>query len=166
MLRFDRRAVGGVEQGLALQQDAGDPEQPVGDAAQGATIRVSTRPERLVAAAAFGVMLRGDPRPVEHSLTQAGLGGVAHDDDAGFAAALRHWRHARQRSESRVVPASERAAGLSEQGGKGAPSDAGQRREDGDLAGFAILCRLCLGQDGAEFAEFVLGLVELAVGQA
>ena len=51
MLRFDRRAVGGVEQGLALQQDAGDPEQPVGDAAQGATIRVSTRPERLVVAA-------------------------------------------------------------------------------------------------------------------
>ena len=47
MLWFGHRAVGGVEQGLALQQDAGDPEQPVSDAAQGTIIGVSTRPERL-----------------------------------------------------------------------------------------------------------------------
>ena len=143
--------MGGVEQGLALQQGAGDPEQPVGDAAQGATIGVPTRPERLVAAAAFGVMLHGGPRPVERGLAQAGLGGTAHDNDAGFAAALGHRRHARQRSEGRVVPARERTAGLGEQGGEGVPADAGQRGQDGGIAVFAILCRLCLGQGGAEF---------------
>ncbi len=37
-LRHHRRAVLGVEQGLALQQDTGDPEQPLGDAAQGAAV--------------------------------------------------------------------------------------------------------------------------------
>lgn len=68
LLRPGRRAVGGVEQGMTLQQDAGDPEQPVGDAAQGATVGVATCPERPVAAAAFGVMLHGDPRLMEHGL--------------------------------------------------------------------------------------------------
>ena len=136
---FDRRAVGGVEQGLALEQGAGDPEQPVGDAAQGTTIGVPTRPGCLVAAAAFGVMLHSDPRPVEHGLAQAGLGGTAHDDDAGLAAALGPRRRARQRSEGRVVPARERAAGLGEQGGEGAPADAGQRGQYGGIAGVTLM---------------------------
>ncbi len=39
----------GVEQGPASQQDAGDPEQPVGDAAQGPAVGVAARPEGLVA---------------------------------------------------------------------------------------------------------------------
>ena len=123
-----------VEHRSPVQQDAGDPEQPVGNAVQRATIGMATRPERLVAAAAFGVVLHDGPRPVEHGLAQPGLRGAAHDDDAGFANALRHRRHARQRSQGRVVPAGERAGGLGEQGGKGALADAGQRREDGGIA--------------------------------
>ena len=80
-LRQSWHAMVWVEHRSPVQQDAGDPEQPIGDAAQRATVRVSTRPERLVADAAFGVMLHGDPRPVEHGLAQPGLGGVAHDTD-------------------------------------------------------------------------------------
>ena len=47
----------GVEQGLTLQQHAGDPEQPVADAAQGPAIGVATRPQSLLAAAACAVDL-------------------------------------------------------------------------------------------------------------
>jgi len=103
---------------------------------------------------------------MEHGLAQPGLGGTAHDDDACFAAALGHGRHARQRPEGRVVPARERAAGLGEQGGKRAPADAGQRRENGGVAWCVALCRRSLGQGGAQFVELALGLMELVVGRA
>ena len=43
----------GVEQHLPLEQDAGDPEQPVGDTAQGDR-RVAARPEGGVAACGMG----------------------------------------------------------------------------------------------------------------
>jgi len=65
-----------VEQHLLLQQDASDPEQPFGNPAQGAARGMTTRPDRLVAAAAFGVVLHGDPRPMEHRLAQPGLSGM------------------------------------------------------------------------------------------
>jgi hypothetical protein len=63
----------GVEQHLPLEQDAGDPEQPVGDPAQGPAVGVSARPEAGVAAAARGVVQDGHPRPVEHSVAQPDL---------------------------------------------------------------------------------------------
>src|SRR5829696_318616 len=66
--RLHRCAVVGVEQGLTLQQHAGDPEQSVGDAAQGTTIGVATRPQGFIAAAACVVDLHGDAGPVEHRL--------------------------------------------------------------------------------------------------
>src|SRR5215218_1811203 len=46
--RRRRLAVIGVEQDLPPQQDAGDPEQPVGDSAQGATVGVASRSQGLV----------------------------------------------------------------------------------------------------------------------
>ena len=51
----------GVEQHLPSQQDAGDPKQPIGHAAQGAAVGVAAHPEDLVAAAAFGVVQHGRP---------------------------------------------------------------------------------------------------------
>jgi hypothetical protein len=71
------RTVIRVEQDLPPQQDAGDPEQPVGDAAQGATVGVATRTQGLVAAAALRVVHDGHAGPVEHGLAQPDLGGVA-----------------------------------------------------------------------------------------
>ena len=50
----------GVEQGLTLQQHARDPEQSVGDAAQGTPIGVATRPQGFIAAAACVVDLHSD----------------------------------------------------------------------------------------------------------
>src|SRR5919199_4574436 len=47
-----RRAVVGVEQHLPLQQNAGNPEQPVGDTAQGPAVGVTARPKGGIAAAA------------------------------------------------------------------------------------------------------------------
>jgi hypothetical protein len=113
------RAVVGVEQDPALQQDAGEPEQPVGDAAQGPAVGVTARPEGLVAAAALGVVQHGHPGPVEHGVAQSGLGGVAHDDEAGLAAALGHRRDAGQGPERGTVSATERPGGLGEQDGQG-----------------------------------------------
>src|SRR4051812_27876848 len=84
----------GSNKRLPLQQDAGDPKQPVGDPTQGTSIGVTTRPEGGVAAAARGVVQDSHPRPVEHSIAQPDLGGVANRDQAALATALGHRRHA------------------------------------------------------------------------
>ena len=57
-----------VEQGLSLQQDAGDPEQPAGDPAQGATVGMAPCPQRVVPAAAFRVILDWHAGSMEHGL--------------------------------------------------------------------------------------------------
>ncbi len=72
----------------APAQNAGKLQQPVGDAAQGAAVGLAIRPQGLVAAAALRVVHDGHAGPVEHRLAQPDLRGVAHDDDAGLAAAL------------------------------------------------------------------------------
>ena len=59
-----RCTVLGVEQCLPLQQDAGDSEQPVGDTAQGAAVRVTASAQDIVAAAARGIFLNGRAGPV------------------------------------------------------------------------------------------------------
>jgi hypothetical protein len=51
-IRGGRGAVLGVEQTLPLQQDAGEPEQSVGNPAQGAAIRVTARSQSLIAGTA------------------------------------------------------------------------------------------------------------------
>src|SRR4051812_15929275 len=96
-------AVVGVEQDLLPQQNAGDPEQPVGDAAQGAAIGVAPHAQGLVAAATLRVVHGGDTGPVEHRLAQSILGGIAHNDGATLAAALGHWRHPGEGAEGGVV---------------------------------------------------------------
>ena len=93
-----------------LQQDAGDPEQSVGDAAQGTTIGVATRPQGFIAAAACVVDLHGDAGPVEHRLSQPNLGDIPHDDNTRLAGALGDRGHARQGSEGEVCPETERIA--------------------------------------------------------
>src|SRR3954447_9604608 len=101
-LRRCPRTVVGVKQHLPLQQDTGDPEQPVGDTAQGTAVGVTARPEGSVAAAALGDVQDSHPRPVEHSVAQPELGGVAHRDDAALAAALGYGSHAGEGSEGGV----------------------------------------------------------------
>ncbi len=77
-----------VEHHLPLQQDAGQPEQPIGDATQRAAVGVATPSQGVVAAAALGIVQNGDTSPMEHGLSQSHLGGIAHDDDAGLATVL------------------------------------------------------------------------------
>jgi hypothetical protein len=66
------QAMIGVEQHLPSQEDAGHPQQPVGDAAQGATVGLATLPQGLVAAAALGIVPNGDAGP---SGTRPGVAG-------------------------------------------------------------------------------------------
>src|SRR3954462_11050231 len=80
-LRPCRCTVVGVEQGLTLQQHAGDPEQTVGDAAQGPALRVTTRPQGLIAAAACAVDLHGEAGPVNYRPAQPDTSGRPHDDN-------------------------------------------------------------------------------------
>ena len=144
----------GVEQGLTLQQDTGDPEQPVADAAQGPAIGVTTRPQGLIAAAACAVDLHGDAGPVEHRLAQPDLGGIPHDDNTRLAAALGDRGHARQGSEGRIVPARKRPGGLGQQGGERDRTDPGQRTKDGRVARPAVLgSGIGLAQGRAELSS-------------
>ena len=75
-------AVVGIELHPGLQYGARDPEQPVGDAAQGTTIGVTAPAQGIIAAAAFGVVLDSHASPVEHGLAQSALHGTAYDDAA------------------------------------------------------------------------------------
>ena len=86
-----------VEHRPPLQQNTSDAEQPVGDTTQGAAVGMATRPQCGVAAAALGGDLDGYAGPMKD--------GLAHHNGAGFAAALGHGRHARQRPECRVLSA-------------------------------------------------------------
>jgi len=166
-LRRCPRTVVGVKQHLPLQQDTGDPEQPVGDTAQGTAVGVTARPEGSVAAAALGVVQDGHPRPVEHSVAQPDLGGVAHRDDAALAAALGYGGHAREGSEGGVVPAADRPGSFGEQGREGDRADPGQRMQDGCVGRRTALWRTGpLTQACAQLIQLALGLMELAVGQA
>ena len=72
-------AVVGVKENLPLQRDAGDPELPVGDTAQGTAIQVATRPKGGIAAAARGVLQHSHARPVKHSVAQPDPSGADGD---------------------------------------------------------------------------------------
>src|SRR3954470_9656315 len=96
-------------------QDAGHPEQSITNAPQGTTVGVTARPQGRVAAAARGVRPGAPPRPVEHSIAQPDLGGVAHQDDAALAAALGHGSHAGEGPEGGVIAATDRPGSLAEQ---------------------------------------------------
>jgi len=164
-LQQSRHAVVWVEHRSTPQQDAGDPEQLIGNPAQGAAVGMPLGPPGIVAASALGGIPDDHASPVEHSLAQPDLGGVAGDDDARLVAAYGGRRKPGKGSERRVVPARKRSIRFVEQDGKRAQANTGQRREDGGITWFATLCRIDLSQGGAEFARLALGLGELAVCQ-
>jgi len=164
-LQQSRHAVVWVEHRSTPQQDAGDPEQLIGNPAQGAAVGMPPRPPGIVAAAALGGIPDDHASPVEHSLAQPDLGGVAGGDVARLVAAHGGRCKPGKGSERRVVPARERSTRFVEQDGKRAQANTGQRREDGGITWFATLCRIYLSQGGAEFAKLALGLGELAVCQ-
>ncbi len=79
-----------IEEGLALEDGAGDGEEPVGDRAQCPAVGVATGPQRGVSVTARGIVLDGDPGPVVEGAAQAHVAGLAYDDDAALAASAGH----------------------------------------------------------------------------
>jgi hypothetical protein len=103
----DRHAMLGVEQLSPFQQDAGNAEHPVSDAAQGTAVGMAACAQRFVSTFALWIVLHCDAGPMEYGLAQPGMGGIAHDNDAALAAALGDRRHTGQGPEGLVVPADE-----------------------------------------------------------
>ena len=64
------------------------PSSPIGDAAQGAAVRMAASAQGLVAAVTLGVGLHRGAGPVENRLAQPHLSGIAHHDSAALATAL------------------------------------------------------------------------------
>jgi len=161
-----RRGVLGVEQFSPFQQDASNAEHPVGDAAQGTAVGMAACAQRFVPTLAFRIFLHRDTGPMEHGLTQPGMGSVAHDNDAGLATAPGDRLHPGQGPERIIVPAAERPGRFGQQGGEVRFADARQRSENGSIARRGRACRLCLGQCSAQIVDFVVGLAELSVRKA
>ena len=113
----------GIEQCLPLQEDAGEGEQPVGDAANGTAMGVAALAQSTIAAAALGVVLDGDARPMIDGITQPNVRGIAPDDNVGLATPPGDRGDARQGPERLVIAASERPGRLGEQRGEIDPAD-------------------------------------------
>ena len=75
------RSALGVEQDLAFQHGAGDAEQPVADAAEGARMAVPEGPQGGVFRLADGVAMSRHCGPVADSVLQAVVSGQPADDD-------------------------------------------------------------------------------------
>src|SRR6516162_6953041 len=123
-----------IEGGLGSEHGAGDGEEAVGDAAQGAAVAVTTLAQFGVARAAAGVVLNGDARPMVDGGAQPELAGLAHEHDAALAAAARHGSDAGQAAQRMIVSLAQRLGGLAEQRGEDDPSDARQGSQDRHVA--------------------------------
>ena len=73
----------------SLEQDDGEFEEAVTDAAQGSGVVQAAGTHGLVEPCVVGIVQRGIPRPVVHRVSQSGIARVAHLDDAAAAALLR-----------------------------------------------------------------------------
>src|SRR5215472_11267319 len=133
--------MGGIIQGVLLQQGAGDGEQAVGDGAQGAAVAVPATTQCGVAAATGLVMLEGDARPMIERVLQPLVTGIAADDEAGLAAAPGYWCHTGQAAQGVIVSAPQRLPGLGEQHGEDDPSEPGHGSQDRHVVLLAVLPR-------------------------
>ena len=100
--------VGGIEQGLVLEQSAGDRQQTVGNSAQGATVTVTTSAQFGVAVTAGLVVLGRYTGPMIESCLQSPIAGVTPQDDAGLTAAPGHWSYPGQATQSVIVSPAQR----------------------------------------------------------
>ena len=104
--------MGGIKQGVVLQQGAGDGEQAVGDGAQGAAVAVPATTQCGVAAATGLVMLDSDARPMIERVLQPLVTGITADDEAGLAGAPGYRCHTGQAAQGVIVSAPQRLPGL------------------------------------------------------
>src|SRR5437667_7157917 len=79
------RLVGGVEQGLPLEQGTGNRQQAVGNGAQGAAVAASA--QLGIATPAGLVVLGGDARPVIERVFEPLVAGIAAHHDAALTTA-------------------------------------------------------------------------------
>jgi hypothetical protein len=70
-----------IEQRLSLQENASQSKKPVGDAADGAAVRVATPSEGSVTGAAPMIVLGGDTCPMIDRFAQSDVCSIAHGDD-------------------------------------------------------------------------------------
>jgi choline dehydrogenase-like flavoprotein len=123
-----------VEGGLGFKHGASDSEEPIGDAAQGATMAMTALAQFRVAGAAARIVLDGDTGPMIDGGAQPQMAGLTHEDDAALAAASCHRSDAGQRAQRMIISFAQRFRGLAEQRGEDDPSDARQGSQDRHVA--------------------------------
>ena len=77
-----------IEEDLALQQDAGEEEQAIADAAQGPPVAVAAASEFGVFGSTSRVVLNGDASPMVDRVGQARMAGLPSNDDPALAERL------------------------------------------------------------------------------
>ena len=159
----------GIEEFALAQHGAAHGEQPVGDRAQGASVRMAALAQGPILGAADGIVLDRDAAPVIGGVDQARLGGPAAEDPPCLAGALGDRGHPAQAAEGFVVSGMQRSGSLCEQLGEDGSPDARQRREDLRVTLLSRLprCRLLAGGELPEqVRERAVRTPELLVEQA
>ena len=114
------------------------------------------------------VVLHGDARPVVDGVTQADVGGLAHEHEAALAGSLGDGSDARQTAKRLVVSPLQGLERLGQQRGEDNPSDSQQRLEDRHIARPGPLplgTFLCAGEALGEAVELRINREHLSVDQ-
>jgi hypothetical protein len=147
------------------EERTGNPEQPVGDASQGTSIRVPPFPQGGVADAALWIGLHGGTRPMKDSIAQSLVSGIAHDNNMGLATTFGDGRDPGQGPEGWIIATADRPRSLREQDGQGDPTYPRQGPQDRSIGQPIILCtRGCRAHDRAELIELLFREFEFAIG--
>ena len=159
----------GIKRCLVGEHGAGDGEQAVGDAAQGAAMAVTALTQCGVAVTAEFVMLNGDAGPVINRAAQPHVTGLAHDDDAALTTAPRHRGDTGHGAQRVIISSAQRLGSFGEQRGEDDPPDIGQGSQDRHVALLGLLPRrffsIVFGQPGAQAVELAVRFPDLPVHQ-
>jgi hypothetical protein len=130
-------------------------------------VAVAAPAQRRIAAAE-GIVLGCDTRPMIEHLFEPLIAGVTAHDDAGFAAATSHRGHPGQAAQSVIISPAQRLPELGEQHAEDGPSETGHRSQDRHVVLLALLpWFLVLGGSelGAEFVQLAVRCSELLINQ-
>ncbi len=140
-----RACPSGIEEATVLEHGDEDTQEPVGDTAQCARVRVAALTQAGVIGFAGRVTHRRDPRPVIERVTQPAVAGVTHEDHPALATLLGNGRNACVCAQSVVISLSEGRRSFGEHRGGYDSSHSWQRPEDLDVAVLALLAVIVLG---------------------
>ena len=118
-----------------------NPQEAIGNASQGATVRVPPRSKSLVVRTTRGIGLRANAGPMVPGIAQPEITRIAHRDGAAASALFRHRRDAHGAAQDVIGSIDQRLRGLGEHSGGDASPDSWHGADDSDVRMLALVPR-------------------------